>query len=318
MVDVSVVVGVHAHPDRLIASLESLRQQRGNVRWECLIVANGGFQPDQHCANLLEADPRFRLLQCLQPGLTAALALGCSEARGALIARLDVGDRMAPERLERQLQAFAQHLDLVLATSDVEICGPAWEHLRSDSQAAAPGVPMRVDTVPPEQGIAIDIPHHASVMFSRAAYEAVGGYRTAFYFGQDWDLWYRLSSQGTFVHMPDTLTQVRLFSDGLSSRHWREQRAIAKISLACHGCRRGGSPEDQLLRRATAIRSTPQRRWPLPWDGRRAEGAYFIAEALRRNRDRRCLRYFREALRHGFWKPRIWVRAAQSLGLRQH
>jgi glycosyltransferase involved in cell wall biosynthesis len=317
MVDVSIVLGVHANPDRLLASLESLRQQRGKVRWECLIVANGGFQPNQRCASLLQADPRFRLLQCFQPGLTVALAMGCSEARGALIARLDVGDQMAPERLERQLQAFVQHPDLVLATSDVEICGPAWEHLRTDSQAAATGVPMRVDTVPPEQGIAIDIPHHASVMFSRAAYEAGGGYRTAFYFGQDWDLWYRLSSQGTFVHLPEMLTRVRLFSDGLSSRHWREQRAIAKVSLACHLCRRSGSPEDQLLRQAAAIRPRSQCRWPLPWDGRRAEGAYFIAEALRRSRDHRCHHYFREALRHGFWKPRIWVRAAQSLGLRE-
>ena len=48
-------------------------------------------------------------------------------------------------------------------------------------------------------------------------------------------------------------------------------------------------------------------------DGARAEGAYFIAEALRRNRDRRCWRYFREALCHGFWKPRIWIRAIQSV-----
>jgi hypothetical protein len=40
---------------------------------------------------------------------------------------------------------------------------------------------------------------------------------------------------------------------------------------------------------------------------------YFIAEALRRNGDRRCQGYFREALRHGFWKPRIWVRFLQSL-----
>ena len=313
MPDVSVVLGVHAQPERLLTTLKSLQQQQGAVRWECLIVANGGFQPDQPCFNLLQADPRFRLLACSQPGLTTALAQGCRLARAPLIARLDVGDAMAPERLERQLQAFAQHPDLVLATSDVEICGPAWEHLRTDSQAAATGRPLRVDTVPPEQGIAIDIPHHASVMVRRDAYEAVGGYRPAFYFGQDWDLWYRLASQGMFVHLPEVLTRVRLFSDGLSSRHWREQRAIARLSLACHVARRSGQCESSLLSKAAAIRPRPQPpRW-LPWDGRRAEGAYFIAEALRRNADHRCYHYFGEALRHGFWKPRIWVRATHSL-----
>ncbi|MFM7549010.1 MAG: glycosyltransferase, partial [Cyanobacteriota bacterium] len=240
MVDVSVVLGVHADTDRLITTLETVRQQRGAVRWDCLIVANGGFRPDQQLASLLQSDSRLRLLECSQSGLTAALALGCQQASGALIARLDVGDGMAPDRLQRQWQAFAQHPDLVLATSDVEICGPAWEHLRTDSQAAANGVPLRVDTVPAEQGIAIDIPHHASVMFRRDAYEAVGGYRPQFYFAQDWDLWYRLASQGSFVHLPDTLTRVRLFSDGLSSRHWREQRRTFNLVRACHVARSQG------------------------------------------------------------------------------
>jgi glycosyltransferase involved in cell wall biosynthesis len=315
MPEISVVLGVHAHPERLLTTLESLRHQQCDVRWECLIVANGGFQIDAACARLLRADSRFRLLACQRPGLTSALALGCGEARGSLIARLDVGDVMAPDRLLRQRQAFDRHPDLVLATSDVEICGPSWEHLRTDSQAAATGQPLRVDTVPPEQGIAIDIPHHASVMMRRAAYEGAGGYRPAFYFGQDWDLWYRLASQGTFVHLPQVLTRVRLFSDGLSSRHWREQREIARLSLACHVVRSSGQAETLLLQRAATIRPRSQPRHRLPWDGRRAEGAYFIAEALRRNGDRRCRRYFREALRHGFWKPRIWVRGLHSLAL---
>ena len=152
-------------------------------------------------------------------------------------------------------------------------------------------------------------------MFSREAYEAVGGYRSEFYFGQDWDLWYRLASKGTFVHLPEVLTRVRLFSDGLSSRHWREQREIAKLSLACHVARNRGQLETELLFRASAIRPKPKAKSWLPWDGRRAEGAYFIAEALRRNSDQRCYRYFREALCHGFWMPRIWIRFAQSIVL---
>ena len=222
---------------------------------------------------------------------------------------------MVPERLQRQAEMFERHPDLVLATSDVEICGPAWEHLRIDSQSAATGQPLRVDTVPPQRGIAIDIPHHASVMMRRDTYLAVDGYRDAFYFGQDWDLWYRLATQGTFVHVPQVLTKVRLFSDGLSSRHWREQRKIAQLSLACHCARCFGQSESSWLKEASTIRPRPRSLCQLPCDGRRAEGAYFIAEALRRKGDRRCRRYFGEALLHGFWKPRIWVRSLQSIAL---
>ena len=315
MVDVTVVVGVHDHCDRLISSLQSVRQQQGPLSWECLVVANGRFQANHRLTALLQSDSRMRLLQSPQSGLTSALSLGCQQAHGALIARLDVGDVMAPGRLQSQVQAFSQHPDLVLATSDVEICGPVWEHLRTDSQPAASGIPQWVNTVPAEQGIAIDIPHHASVMFTRAAYKVVGGYRPEFYFGQDWDLWYRLSSKGTFVHLPEVLTRVRLFADGLSSRHWREQRQIAKLSLACHVARTRGQDENELLDSAAAVLPRLNRKRWLPWDGRRAEGAYFIAEALRRNGDRRCRSYFKEALLFAFWKPRIWVRACQGLML---
>ena len=164
-----------------------------------------------------------------------------------------------------------------------------------------------------DEGLAIDIPHHSSVMIRRSAYEVMGGYRIAFYFGQDWDLWYRLASAGLFVHLPQVLTRVRLFSEGLSSRHWREQRSIAKLSLACYVARCSGQAEDSLLEQAANIQPRPHAKHFLPWDGRRADGAYFIAEALRRNGDRRCKRYFKEALRFGFWKYKIWLRSLQSL-----
>lgn len=314
MTDVSVVLGMHAEHERLLTTLESVQQQQGAVQWECVVVANGDFSPNHHCSRLLHSDRRFRLIESAQPGLTQALIHGCQQARGTFIARLDVGDAMHPDRLTRQLGAISSDPHCVLATSAVEVCGPRWEHLwvNRGTESMA-GVPTRVDQLPAAQGLAMDIPHHSSVMIRRSAYAAVGGYRRAFYFGQDWDLWYRLASVGSFVHLPEVLTRVRLFSEGLSSRHWREQREIAKLSLSCHVARSRGQVETPLLQQASAIRPKPKsRRW-LPLDSRRAEGAYFIAEALRRNGDPRCLHYFQEAIRHGFWKPRVWVRTVHAL-----
>ncbi len=313
-VDVSIVMGVNAHADRLFTSLETVLQQKGMLNWECLIVTNGGFELDARCRDLIQANEHFRLIRCRQAGLTAALVLGCKKAQGELIARLDVGDVMVPERLHLQKQAFAQSPDLVLATSAVEVCGPCWEPLWvNQGTESLAGTPIHLDQLPANEGLAIDIPHHSSVMIRRSAYEAVGGYRSAFYFGQDWDLWYRLASAGLCVHLPQVLTRVRLFSEGLSSRHWREQRAIAKLSLACHQARRSGQSEAPLLEQAASIRPRPHPKRFLALDGRRGDGAYFIAEALRRNGDRRCRIYFKEALRFGFWKPRIWLRALHSL-----
>lgn len=318
----SVVLASHELTDAFSASVESALVALAHCSdpGECVVVLDGLPATDRERVldRFAPAGERLQVACVPAGGLTRALIQGCNQARGTFIARLDVGDAMAPHRLVRQLAAISADPRCVLATSDVEICGPRWEPLwvNRGSEALA-GTPTRVDQVPAEEGIAMDIPHHSSVMFRRDAYQAVGGYRSQFYFGQDWDLWYRLARTGSFVHLPEVLTRVRLFSHGLSSRHWREQRQIARLSLACHLARCQGSPELDLLEQAATIRPRPRARRLLPWDGRRADGAYFIAEALRRNHDRRCHGYFREALRHGFWKPRVWVRTIQSLNLTQ-
>lgn len=316
MVDVTVVMATHAGAEGLDHSLQSIFSQ-ADVDLQCLLLADGTLDPCSETIldSWLAREPRLQLLRLPKAGLTQALLVGCREARGELIARLDVGDAMAPQRLRRQVALMRTYPDCVLVTSDVEVCGPAWEPLWRYERHEPMAAPQRVDTVPSEQGIGLNIPHHASVLFRATAYRAAGGYRSAFYFGQDWDLWYRLARQGTFMHLPERLTRVRLFAKGISSRHWREQRAILQLALACNAACSRGESEQGLLEQAAAIRPQPAPVQNPLFDGRLAEGAYLIAEALRRNRDRRCWSYFRQALRHGFWKPRVWVRAVQSLAL---
>jgi len=291
-----------------------------DVSLECIVVLNGLSAHQYHVAevSLQQQFAGLRLVHASQPGLTQALIKGCSLARGWAIARLDVGDVMTPDRLLRQARVLEQSPDCVLVTSDMAVCGPCWELMRVKHRPSPMLQPQRADTLPPQDGLAIDIPHHASVLLRRSAYNAVGGYRSEFYYGQDWDLWYRLAEQGTFFHIPEVLTKVRLFPQGLSSCHWREQQAIAALSRACFVARRRGQTEELFLKQAAHLRPLPQavQRWHwFPFDRHQAEGAYFIAESLRRNSDSRCRRYFAEALRYAPWLPKVWLRAAQSLHL---
>jgi glycosyltransferase involved in cell wall biosynthesis len=103
---VSVVLGFAQAPlERLLDSLDSVLAQQGVVL-ECVAVADGwpGAGVLQALHALRRRDPRLRLV--LQPhgGLTRALRRGCRLARGEAIARIDVGDRMLPGRLQRQWQ----------------------------------------------------------------------------------------------------------------------------------------------------------------------------------------------------------------------
>jgi hypothetical protein len=316
----SVVLASHAISAPFFESVQSALSalERCGGDAECVIVLDGLEEADrQRVLHRFSDTPvRLQVRSVADGGLTRALIVGCHQAQGEFLARLDVGDVMTTDRLARQLEAISTDPHCVLSTSAVEVCGPRWEPLWvNQGTESLAGAPRRVEQSPASEGLAMDIPHHASVMFRRGAYEAVGGYRQAFYFGQDWDLWYRLATIGSFVHLPRVLTRVRLFSDGLSSRHWREQREIARLSLACHVARSQGRSETVLLQQAAAIRPRHEGKCRIPWDSHRAEGAYLIGEALRRKRDRRCWVYFGEALRHGFWRPKIWLRSIQAVAL---
>ena len=316
-VQISVVIGTHEAGSELEETLASIAHQQSSPPWECLIVANGRFQTDAMLQKRLASDPRFRLIHSDPAGLTEALRLGCAQARGRWIARIDVGDVMEPTRLQRQAAALERFAECVLCTTGVQICGPSWEPIWIDRADGAANTPIEAILTPAERGLAIAIPHHASVMFQRHAYELAGGYRREFYFGQDWDLWYRLAHQGSFLLLDEVLTSMRLRTQGISSLHRREQVAIARLSLACHIARCSGQDEDQLLLQAAQIR--PQSRSHgrrIFWQAREAEGLYFIAENLRRNGDPRCRSYFLRALAKGFWIPRLWLRFLQSLTLK--
>jgi|688.fasta_scaffold249441_2 hypothetical protein len=316
-VQISVVIGTHEAGSELEETLASIAYQQEAPLWECLIVANGRFQADATLDRRLASDPRFRLLHSQVPGLTEALRLGCGQARGRWIARIDVGDVMEPNRLQRQAAGLKTFTECVLCTTGVQICGPSWEPIWVDHADGVANAPIEAILTPAERGLAVAIPHHASVMFERHAYELAGGYRREFYFGQDWDLWYRLAQQGSFLLLDDVLTSMRLRTQGISSLHRREQVAIAQISLACHVARCSGHAEEPLLREAAQIRPSnrPQGR-PLYWRRREAEGLYFIAENLRRKGDPRCRGYFLRALGKEFWIPRLWLRFLQSLTLK--
>ncbi len=155
-------------------------------------------------------------------------------------------------------------------------------------------------------------PHHGSVMFRRDAYERAGGYRAQFYYGQDWDLWYRLALQGKFQLVPEVLYRARISADGISVEAREAQTALGKLSVAGIYARNRGDSEETILTRAAAIRKVQRKK-----RNARADGYYFIGETLRRNGDVRARRYLRAAIAASPLMGKAWVRFVQSLGMRK-
>ena len=314
---VTVVMGVYNDADGLPETIDSvLAQTLGD--FEFIVVDDGSTNP--RVAQVLSAyeqkDARMKVLRKQNQGLTVALVDGCRAATGEFIARIDVGDTMEPTRLETQCRWLAADPACGFVSCHTGFHGPRWEALWIAKGRCDGNAPVSILPSNPDDGLAGDVSHHGSVMFRRSAYEAVGGYRREFYYGQDWDLWYRLAECGTYFVVPEVLYRARVFPGGISMRNAERQRNIAECSRGAFRARRLGLDERPWLERAAAIRPKPA----APQAGKakkpsEAPGLYFVGEALRRNRNAQCRRYLVAVIKADPLEWRAYVRLLQSVAL---
>ncbi len=311
---VSVVMGVYNAGPALRDTLDSILAQVV-TGFELIAVDDGSTDGS---GDLLDAyaagDSRVRVIHQANQGLTRALMNGCDAAKGTYIARHDAGDLSKPYRLARQQQLLDADPRLSLVSCATDFIGPEGEYLFTSYAPAVADSPVSiVDAAVRSAGVSIGPTHHGAAMFRRDAYQAVGGYRPQFYFGQDWDLWYRLGERGLFQSLDEPMYAARVTPDSISGAGREAQQKLAALSLAALDARSRNESEDDLLAQAGRIRNCR----PLG-NRERAAGLYFIGEALRRNGDPRARRYLRDARRAWPFHVRAWVRSAQiALGGRE-
>ncbi|HEX7193194.1 MAG TPA: glycosyltransferase family A protein [Thermoanaerobaculia bacterium] len=287
-VTTSFVLPVYNAAEFLPETIESvLDQSDGDL--ELIVVDDGSSDatPAILSAYALR-DPRVRVLTQPNAGVTRALIAGCAAATGKYIARQDAGDFSSPNRLQRQRSALDANGDVVLVSGWTAYVGPELEPLwiaRGDGPT-----------------------HHGCAMFRRDAYQRAGGYRAAFYYGQDWELWYRLLDLGKFQMIEEVLYTARITPGSISASAKAPQEQTATIVHESVRARARGESDAAFVERASRIRpvrGTKSRRTAAP-------GLYFIGEALRRNGDARAGRYFREAIGASPFYWRAWLRWMQT------
>jgi len=310
MTAISVVMGVYNGASTLAATMDSILGQTERD-FECIVVDDGSTDATPAIlADYASRDPRIRVIRQANAGLTRALIAGCAAARGVYIARHDAGDLSDPRRFELQKRALDADPTVVFVSSATQYAGPELEPLWITRLTGAAQEPARVlDLALP--GALTDGPtHHGSVMFRRAAYERAGGYRAAFYYGQDFDLWLRLAEIGKFHGIAEALYTARITPDSISGSARARQEELGRLSRAALDARQRGESEAGILERAAAVRRVPRKAV-----SSRGNGLYFIGEALRRNGDRRARRYLRQSIAAWPFSVRAWVRYVQSLVL---
>ena len=246
--EISVAMSVYNNAETLPAALDGILSQ-ADVALEFIVVDDGST--DGSAAILDEAarnDARLKVVHQSNAGLTRALIAGCALASAPWIARQDADDVSRPGRLAALLDLARRHPGAVLLASAASCTGPRGERLR---EAAVETDPARAR----EQLLAARTgpPAHGSAMFSRAAYEAVGGYRACFYYGQDSDLWMRLAERGGVVYLGEPFYAFRWEPNAISGAGRSLQRKFGRWGQACRRARAAGRSEEPYLRRAARL-----------------------------------------------------------------
>jgi len=298
---VSVVMGVRNSADSLAGTLASLTDQTG-VDFEIVVVNDGSSDTTGAIlAELAGRDRRLRVLTRPAQGLTRSLIEGCALARGSFIARQDAGgDRSLPGRLARQVSCLEKHPEASLCSTYASLVVPE-------------GATAAVNTLD-ETTLADGLTgpaYHGSVMMRRCAYQQAGGYRAAFYFAQDIDLWSRMVELGPHLVVPEVLYEASLSPGSISGSRRQEQQQFHALIVGATEARRSGDPEQPWLAQAEALsdycRHAPRN--PL----REAEGAYFIGACLLGKHPDLARSYLRQALKLNPWH---WKARLKLTGLR--
>ncbi len=219
---VSVVLATYNSVEGLQKSINSLVKQTYQP-FELIVIDDGSKDATWQYLTQLDL-PRFHAHRNIpNQGQTPSLEYGIKLARGKYIARHDDADISHPTRLEKQV-AFLE------ATPEIALLGTQTDWIVKSGKV------LRHFDRPINHAEIIEWMvnkncfWHGSVMFRKDAFEAVGGYRTAFKLAQDYDLWLRLAEQYQVANLPETLYRMRFSVNMASVRRNDEQNAYAELA----------------------------------------------------------------------------------------
>ena len=224
----AILIPVFNDPQGLRRSLDSLRAARQPAGTVTIVVDDGSTEPVQ--AAETDSQPGVVVVRLPQnSGIEHALNAGLAEARrrGArYIARLDAGDTIAPERLERQLAVLETRPDVGLVGSSA----------RFEDES---GQTLFVFLAPEDDATIRRRMHinccilHPTVMLRDSVLEIVGDYSTRYPAAEDYELFFRMLGHCKGTCLPDVLVSTEASRKGISVKRRRAQ-LVSRLRVQQH------------------------------------------------------------------------------------
>lgn len=211
---VSVVMPVYNAEQTVVEAIESILVQSFQD-FELILVNDGSTDGTAAILERYAMDPRIRIHEQSNQGVTKSLNAGIALARGKYIARADADDFSDRRRLEIQHDFLERNPEVVLVASD-------FEKLYPDGKTKRIELPPDHASLARQLFVANNI-MHGSVMFRRDAFRQAGGYAEEWRHLEDFELWFRMLRLGRFASIPQPLSTLRVYEGSVSALHEREQ-----------------------------------------------------------------------------------------------
>lgn len=202
---VSVVIPTYNRADYVCQAIDSVLAQ--TFRSVEIIVVDDGSIDDTEAQIAARYGGRVRYHWQENQGESAARNRGIALARGDYIALLDSDDLWLPKKLERQLSWLREHPDTAAV-----IC-QAWQ---IDSDGKRLNLPRLAQGISNED-LRFDRflewnlfgPGASASVVRRHVFSESGGFDETIRYGEDWDLWLRLSHDHRLAVIPEPLVETR-------------------------------------------------------------------------------------------------------------
>lgn len=211
---VSVVMPVYNAEKTVVEAIESILVQSFQ-EFELIVVNDGSTDGTKEILERYAMDPRIRIHDQTNQGVTRSLNTGIALARGKYIARADADDFSDRKRLEIQHGFLERNPEVVLVASD-------FEKLYPDGKTKRVELPPDHASLARQLFVANNI-MHGSVMFRRDSFHLAGGYAEEWRHLEDFELWFRMLRIGRFASIPQALSTLRVYEGSVSALHEREQ-----------------------------------------------------------------------------------------------
>jgi glycosyltransferase involved in cell wall biosynthesis len=217
---VSVLMPIHGEAPHLEKALESIRNQE-SVETELVVVLDRPTPSLKRETELLLANlKKKKLLVSPGSGISEALNFGIEHCLGKYVARIDSDDEMTNERLTKQKLFLDNNPEIsCVGTQIIKIS----ENNVIIGKSHYPSNPFLLSRILRIRNCVA----HPSVMYRRDEVQKIGGYRSVFDGAEDYDLWIRLTREGSIANLNEHLTKYRIWNGQETKKYIGEKNTRA-------------------------------------------------------------------------------------------